>query len=185
MSYKSKKDMYLKKKIDPSFPKHIMESILKWIDCYNSNIMEKVKNQMHYEFENRINDTSISTSYMKMSNSSKKSDNDSLKCEKDIFNWLSLMNDEDVDFYSKKLNEHMKLSQKYILLCVNEKRQENKKPSFNPNYKSVKNEKDESKHKDEEKKDMISMSNVKDVKKDTKEEKKDVKVLYGDAWDLL
>jgi len=184
MSYNSqanskmaKKSMYLKKSIDSDIPQNIMRLVNQWIDCYNDTIRERTKISMHYEFEEKINDTSCQTGTMKMSRSGQKSETERMKCEKDIFNWISsIYDDEKVDLYSTKLSEYMNINKETIInQYVNQSRILNKQKPFNPNYKK-----------------LIKSSEVKkDVKKEVKEEKKEYKtdangkVLYGDAWDLI
>ena len=184
MSYNSqanskmaKKAMYLKQTMDSDIPQNIMRLINQWIDCYNDTIRERTKISMHYEFEEKINDTSYQTGTMKMSRSCKKSETERTKCEKDIFDWISsIYDDEKIDLYSTKLSEYMNINKDYIInQYVNPSRIKNKKNIFDPNYKKVKESKVEAKN----------------VKKEVKEEKKEYKtdangkVLYGDAWDLI
>ena len=168
MSYNSqagksyKKSMYITKKIDFDLPQNIMSMVLRWIECYNSNIKEHVKISMHFEVDEKLNDTGIQTSRMKLSNSGKKADNEAYKLENDIFNWLGLQDDKNVDYYSQKLSNLMKIDKNYIIKCkVNNIRKINKLKDFDPKY----NKKEE----------------VKELK-ENKEVKE--KVVYGDAWDL-
>ncbi len=173
----SKKSMYIKKTMDYSLPQNIIETLSKWVDCYNDTIMEKTKINMHLQFETRINDTDLLASSKKMSRSSKKSENERLKYEKEIFSWLSSMSDKDLDFYSDKICQYMKMEKDYMIkYYINPLRLENKQKAFDPNYKKdVK-----------EVKDVVKTV----VKKEPVEEKIEYKtdsngkVLYGDAWDL-
>ena len=180
---KNKKSMFLKKKIDFSIPQNIMSAISNWTDCYNSNIMEKTKIQMHYDFENKINDTSLMTSSKKMSKSSKRSETDKIKYEKDIFEWLYSLSDSDLNLYSEKIAEYMNMDKNSVIRRVNTIRIDNKKEVF------VDKSKISSKVLDNVEKEVKNVKNVKEVKdfKDEKEYKTDSngKILYGDAWDLI
>ena len=104
MSYNSqnskswKKELFLKKKIDFSIPQNIMTLICKIIDCHNSNIMELTKIQMRYEVDDKLNDTSIATSCQKMSSSARRSETERVKCEKEIFEWLSSLSEKDFHY---------------------------------------------------------------------------------------
>ncbi len=167
----SKKSMFIQKRMDNSIPNNIMTSIAHWIDCYNDTIKERTKIKMHMDFESKINDTDYTTSSIKMSRSGKKSESERMKYEKDIFGWLALMTDEDLDYYSDKISEHMKITKDLIIKnYVNTIRIEKKIKVFDPNYKSKKFEKDEKEIKKEDNK---------------KPENTNEKVLYGDAWDLI
>lgn len=180
---KNKKSMFLKKKIDFSIPQNIMSAISNWTDCYNSNIMEKTKIQMHYDFENKINDTSLMTSSKKMSKSSKRSETDKIKYEKDIFEWLYSLSDSDLNLYSEKIAEYMNIDKNSVIRRVNTIRIDNKKEVF------VDKSKISSKVLDNVEKEVKDVKDVKEVKnvKDEKEYKTDSngKILYGDAWDLI
>jgi len=185
MSYNSqanskmaKKSIYIKKVVDYEIPQNIMISISQWIDCYNNNIREKTKIKMHSEFEEKINDCDISSS-MKMSKSGKRSENERLKYEKDIFGWVSSMSDDKVDYFSEKLSEYMRISKDVIIKSyINIIRLENKSRPFDKNYKEklILKVKPDSVKKEEQK---IQISSNEEYKKD-----KNGKILYGDAWDL-
>jgi hypothetical protein len=165
--------MFLKKKIDYELPQNIMTMVSTWIDCYNSNIREKTKIKMHYDFESKINDTEIMTASKKMSNSAKRSENERIKLEQDIFKWLSSHNDKNVDIYAEKLSNLMSIDKDFIIKrYVNNIRLQNKMKEFNPNYfiKEVKKE--------------VVKKEENDEKKEVKEEKKG-NIVYGDAWDLI
>ena len=131
----SKKVMFLKKRIDYDLPQNIMTMVSMWIDCYNSTIREKTKSSMHYEFETRINDTDLMASSKKMSSSCKRTENDKIKIQNDIFKWLASMDDKNVDFYSVKLGDLMGMDKGYIIkMFVNNYRVMNRMKEFNPNY---------------------------------------------------
>jgi hypothetical protein len=133
---KGKSSMYIKKNFDSDIPSNIMTSISMWIDCYNSNISEKTKIRGHYEFENRINDTEFATSSLKMSTSAKKSENEKFQHEKNIFTWLSLQEDKDIDYFSTKISKLMSIDKAVIISShVNQYRLNNNKKSYNPDYK--------------------------------------------------
>lgn len=183
MSYNSqsnskmaKKSMYLKKTMDSDLPQNIMRLVNQWIDCYNDTIRERTKISMHYEFEEKINDTSFQTGTMKMSRSGQKSETERMKCEKEIFYWISsIYDDEKIDLYSTKLSEYMTIKKEFIInKYVNPSRVLNKQKPFNPNYKKLE-----------------KPIELKEVKKEVIEEKKEYKTddkgkeLYGDAWDLI
>ena len=135
---KGKASMYLIKKFDSDIPQPIMTSISMWIDCYNSNISEKTKIKGHYDFENKINDTDSFTSAIKMSSSGKRSENERLKYEKDIFIWLSLQQDKDIDNLSTKISKLMYIDKNTIISNINRHRLENNKKVYNPEYKIFK-----------------------------------------------
>jgi hypothetical protein len=133
---KGKASMYLKKSFDSDIPSNIMTSISMWIDCYNSNISEKTKIKGHYEFENRINDTEFMTASIKMSSSAKRSENEKFRHEKDIFTWLSLQEDKDIDYFSTKISKLMAIDKAIIIGShVNNYRVSNNKKAYNPDYK--------------------------------------------------
>lgn len=182
----SKKCMFLKKRIDYDIPQNIMTMVSIWIDCYNSSISEKTKIKMHYDFEHKINDTSTMTSSKKMSNSCKRSENDKIKIQNDIFKWLASMDDKNVDFYSEKLGSLMGMDKTYIIKTyVNNFRIMNKMKEFNPNFSSIKKISN-----------PIPTPIPAPIKKEEKEEKKEEekkteypldksgRVIYGDAWDM-
>lgn len=173
----SKKSIYIKKKIDYDIPKNIMTMILSWIDCHNATIKETTEIGIEFEVDEKLNDTSIGTSMMKMSGSCKKNSKEMFNLENDIFNWIcSFKNDKDIDFYCNKICNLMGFDKNHIIKkYVNSYRLSNKMKPFDPNYNK----------KNEVIKEVIKEEN-KEVKKDTKnEEKKNGKVVYGDAWDLL
>lgn len=133
---KGKASMYLKKNFDSDIPSNIMTLISMWIDCYNSTISEKTKIKGHFEFENKINDTEFMTSSIKMSSSGKRSENEKIKHEKEIFNWLSLQEDKDIDFFSTKISKLMLIDKNVIISAhVNHYRVANNKKAYNPDYK--------------------------------------------------
>jgi len=170
-SMKSKKNMYLKKKIHDDIPRHVMNMILMWIDCYNHTISELTKISMHYEVDSKLNDTNFPTSRMKMSNSCKKAENEMSKLENDIFKWVSLLDDKKLGYYLEKICNTMDMDKNYIIkkFVINIRRENKMAPYCE--YKETDKKKEEVKEemKEEAKKEPV------------KEEKK----LYGDAWDLL
>ena len=174
-SKNSKSSMYLKKNIDNSFPNNITVALSNWIDCYNSNIREKTKIGMHYEFDNKINDTSIMTSKIQMSKSGKRSETERYKYEKEIFNWLATLNEQNLEFYSDKIHHYIKIDKKSIISQVNISRLENGKTPFDPNYKL--------------KKITTPVPKIESKPEEKEEKKEEVvdkngKVFYGDSWDL-
>jgi hypothetical protein len=167
--------MYIQKTMDSSFPPNIITAVSRWIDCYNDTIMEKTKINMHYDFDTKIDDTNLPVSSMKKSKSCKKSENESQIYEKEIFNWLASLNDENVDFYSDKLSKYMRISKESIIKNkVNVIRLQNKSDIFNSNF-FVKKEEKGKDNKDKEEKDNKEEKKPQDTKK----------IVYGDAWDLL
>jgi hypothetical protein len=129
------KNLYLKKSFDPEIPSNIMRLINTWIDSYNSNIIEKVKNSIDNQFEEKINDTSFAAGKTKESKSSKKADNEMSKYEEEIFKWLSLSEDRDVDRFSTKISKFMDQTKNSVIVRVNSYRVLQKKKQFNPDYK--------------------------------------------------
>jgi hypothetical protein len=173
----SKKSIYIKKFIDHDIPQNIMRLILQCIDCYNSNIKESTHINMEYETDQKFNDGSFGTCMEKASKSSKKADNEFFKYRKDIISWLATLEDDKLDFFSDKISKYNFFSKKYIILCVDSIRFENKKSPFDPNYKSkiVEDKKVEDK--------KVEYKKVEYKKVEDKKESGG-KILYGDAWDL-
>ena len=169
----SKKSMYIKKTMDYDIPQNIVIAISQWVDCYNDNIREKTKIHMHSVFEDSINDTNFATVSIKMSKSGKRSDNERYKYQKEIFEWLASMTDDNVDYYSDKLSDRMHIKKDMIIKnYVDPIRIQNKSNTFDPKYKE-----------------KSTIKDIKDIKKTfVKDEYKidaNGKVLYGDAWDLI
>jgi hypothetical protein len=190
---KGKASMYLKKNFDSDIPSNIMTTISMWIDCYNSNISEKTKIKGHYEFENRINDTQFMTSSVKMSSSAKKSENEKFKYEKDIFTWLSLQEDKDIDYFSTKISKLMAIDKTIIITShVNQYRVNNNKKAYNPDYKKpfikqaptpfIKSASLVSPPKDVNQSAKPAPSKI-DLHKSIPEIPKVVEKVYKDAWD--
>jgi len=135
---KGKSSMYLKKTFDFDIPQNIMTSISKWLDCYNSTISQLTKIKLEYELDNKINDTNLVTSSIKASNSCKKSQNEKIKHEKDIFTWLSIKEDQDIDYFSTKISNLMYIDKNVIIKnYVDPYRLENNKKVYNPDYKKT------------------------------------------------
>lgn len=194
---KSKKSMFIKKTIDYTIPKNIMTLISKWIDCYNDTIMEKTKIKMHYDFESKINDTDLMASSKKMSNSSKRSENERIKYEKEIFIWLSMLSDTDLDFYSDKISVYMNMNKEMMIKnYINPIRIENKsfliptKNSFIPIKSNTSSSSNKSKDSENYETSSSQNSVSKNVSQNTSKNENsqgnvsNVKILYGDAWDL-
>jgi len=130
------KSLYLKKTFDSEIPTDIMRFINSYIDSYNSNIVEKVKNSIDNEFEEKINDSNCAAGRNKESKSCQKSDREMNKYEDEIIKWLSFReNDQDFDYFSTKISKMIDINKKYLLVRVNPLRNVQKKPAFNPDYK--------------------------------------------------
>lgn len=187
----SKKSMFLKKRIDYDLPQNIMSMVSTWVDCYNSSINEKIKIQMHYQLDNKINDSSCLTSRMKASRSCKRSDTDSIKIQNDIFKWLAQMDDKNVDIYSEKLGSLMGWNKEYIIKTyVNNFRIMNRMKPFNPNYKTIKEDIVSRADSESQRGDKVVETEKKVVKEEKEEEEKQYtvdkngRVIYGDSWDM-